>query len=380
MDPSPLAAAPAPPKPRRRRWRAKLAAILLALLFSFVVCEVAARVVFPAPPDPTREPQIVYVYSQEVGYLHLPNQRGWIDDGFVTINSLGFRGAEPKTPKPEGLFRLLVIGSSNTAGWGVHDDQTYCAELERQLPALLPGRPVEVLNWSVSGYKMDHKERLLRRYGLGLRPDLLLIDFSDYDLFAPDETPRADADATPEGVSEGSTLSIPHTGKTFQLLNAPSWINRVLRKSRAIYCAKNGLYGLKVLLAGSEPRAANELALLEGNDSPAVEEAWKKVEESLERIGRLTADLRGRVGLLIFPVREQVAKRYPQAQYQERLKAAAARHGFFVVDPLARFRDHPTRLNELYIPYDRGHPGPLGHRLIADEIVESVRERCELAR
>src|SRR5262245_896641 len=105
MDPTPLAAAPAastPPKPRRRRWRAKLTAIFLALLFSLIVCEVAARVAFPAPPDPTREPQIAYVYSQEVGYLHLPNQQGWIDDGFVTINTLGFRGAEPQTPKPAG--------------------------------------------------------------------------------------------------------------------------------------------------------------------------------------------------------------------------------------------------------------------------------------
>ena len=85
--------------------------------------------------------------------------------------------------------------------------------------------------------------------------------------------------------------------------------------------------------------------------------------------------MRGRVGLLIFPVREQVAKSYPQAQYQERLKAAAAKYGFFVVDPLPRFREHPTKLHELYIPYDRGHPGPLGHKLIADEILESVRER-----
>ena len=361
------AAAP-PTRPRRRRLGPKLAAVALVLLAAFALCEVAARLVFPAPPDPTREPQIVYVYSDAVGYVHLPDQRGWIDDGFVTINALGFRGPEPKVPKPEGGFRFLAVGSSNTAGWGVHDDQTWCALLGQQLPG------TEVLNWAVSGYKMDHKERLLRGYGLALKPDFLVVDFSDYDLFAPNETPAGNPLDEGSAAPDGPPM-IPHTGRTFRLLPEPSWLNRQLRRSRAIYCAKRGAYGLKVALGGAESRAANEIALLEGKSSPEIDAAWQKVDESLGRIARLTEGMKGRVGVLVFPVREQVGKEYPDAQYQERLRAAAARHGLFVIDPLPRFREHAGRVNELFIAYDRGHPGPLGHQLIAETVLEAVRER-----
>lgn len=358
-------------KPRRRRLLRKLAAALVAFTISFGLCELAARIVFPAPPDPTRTPQIVYVYSKDLGYIHLPNQEGWIDDGFVTINALGFRGPAPQAPRPDDVLRVLVIGSSNTAGWGVNDDETYCTRLENQLPReSLAGRPAEVLNWSVSGYKMEHKERLLRHYGLALKPDLLLVDFSDYDLFAPDDTPHVGQD-----LELAAAPTIAHTGQTFRLMPEPSWPNRLLRKSRALYVAKNGLYGLMVALGGSEGRASNEIALLEGRSSPEIDAAWQKVEVSLERVARLTEAMTGRVGVLVFPVREQVAKDYPNEQYQSRLKAAAERLGLFVVDPLPRFREHAGRLNELFIPYDRGHPGPLGHQLIADAIAEAVAAR-----
>lgn len=360
----------APPKPRRRLGP-KFAAALIVLLGTFLVCEIAARLVFPAPPDPTREPQIVYVTSDAVGYLHLPSQRGWIDDGFVTINALGFRGAEPLIPKPEGCTRFLVVGSSNTVGWGVHDDQTYCAALEKRLPETRK-TPVEVLNWSVSGYKMEHKERLLAHYGLALKPDYLLIDFSDYDLFAPDDTPRARSILDEAKPSNEGPFRIPHTGQQFQLLPQPGWLNRALRKSRAIYCVKNGLYGLKVALSGHDGRAENEVALLEGRSLPAIDDAWNTVEASFERIHELTKGMKDRVAILIFPVREQVTKEYPHEQYQTRLKALAERHGFQVIDPLPRFRENAARVNELFIPYDRGHPGPLGHQLIAETILDAM--------
>jgi GDSL-like Lipase/Acylhydrolase family len=270
-----------------------------------------------------------------------------------------------------------VIGSSNTVGWGVNDDQTFCAELQRRLPEVISDRPTEALNWAVNGYKMPHKERLLSRYGLGLKPDLVLVDFSDYDLFQPDVVPHKQT--TEESVAaapaEGQPLRIPHEPAPFRLIPEPSWLNRTLRRSRALYCAKNGIYGIKVALGWNQPRAVNEIALLEGKSVPAIEEAWQKVEESLGRIRKLTGDLEGRVGILVFPVREQVTKDYPNEQYQQRLKAVAQRHGFFVVDPLPHFRKHADRVNELFIPYDRGHPGPLGHVVIAEAILEAVRKR-----
>src|SRR6476646_3134385 len=99
-------------------WR-RVALSFAAMLFALGGCELAARLLFPAPPDPTRQPQIVYQYDPELRYVYVPGQRGWIDDGFVTINSLGFRGKEPVSPKPPGRFRVVVVGDSLTVGYGV---------------------------------------------------------------------------------------------------------------------------------------------------------------------------------------------------------------------------------------------------------------------
>jgi hypothetical protein len=130
----------------------KIGLVAFATMIAFGLCELGARLVYPAPPDPTRQPQIVYRYDPELRYVFEPNQKGWIDDGFVNINSLGFRGGETAIPKPAGRFRLVVIGDSLAMGWGVGDDETFAAVLERRLHQQYPGRDLDVVNISVGGY------------------------------------------------------------------------------------------------------------------------------------------------------------------------------------------------------------------------------------
>src|SRR5437660_5953581 len=102
-----------------RMWgRKRIGLMLGATVFAMATCEVAARVIFPAPPNPTRQPQIRYAVDSELRYVPLPNQRGWIDDGFATTNSLGFRGPEVAFPKPRGRVRVVAVGDSVTFGFG----------------------------------------------------------------------------------------------------------------------------------------------------------------------------------------------------------------------------------------------------------------------
>ena len=96
--------------------RARLAAGTAAVLLSAVLCEGMARMVFEAPPDPTREPAVLYQSLPGVGFIPASNQTAWIDDGLVTTNALGLRGEEPVRPKPAGTVRVLTIGDSTTFG------------------------------------------------------------------------------------------------------------------------------------------------------------------------------------------------------------------------------------------------------------------------
>src|SRR5262249_26060447 len=52
--------------------RLKIAAGLVATLLTLVLCEIAARMLYPAPPDPTRQPPIVYLYDPEIRYVLAP--------------------------------------------------------------------------------------------------------------------------------------------------------------------------------------------------------------------------------------------------------------------------------------------------------------------
>lgn len=91
----------------------------------------------------------------------------------LRLNSLGFRGAEPETPKSG--FRIVIMGASPALGWGVREKLTYADILRRRLKA--DGKPVEIINASVIGYSSFQGVKLLRGSVLPLKPDLVIITY-----------------------------------------------------------------------------------------------------------------------------------------------------------------------------------------------------------
>ena len=55
----------------------------------------------------------------------------------ITTNSLGLRGEEVETVKPEDSYRVLMLGDSMTFGWGVENEETFSSVLEQRLNSLL---------------------------------------------------------------------------------------------------------------------------------------------------------------------------------------------------------------------------------------------------
>lgn len=100
----------------------------------------------------------------------------WNGEGFRT-NSRGYRTPEVATPKPEGVYRIVLFGSSNTMGHGVGDDDAYPRLLERWLnEAVAPGRRVEVVNLSVSGDSPSRRLVRMREEAEAYQPDWVLCD------------------------------------------------------------------------------------------------------------------------------------------------------------------------------------------------------------
>jgi lysophospholipase L1-like esterase len=346
------------------RVRGRVGISALATLFGLVACEAVARLALPAPPDPDREPQIVYRVDPQVRYVLMPNQKGWIDDGFVTTNSRGFRGREVDSPKPRGRMRIVVLGDSLAFGWGVNDAETFSSQLEQQLHARKPGLDLDVVNLGVPGYATRQEVALLKRNLAALEPDVVLVGFYTNDLPDTLDDKGSGGSGTRIEAAHVNTGQVLHMNPT-----SSSWLERQARRSRAVYTVTHVLKGL-VHRGEGKPGSSMELDLLESRSSAELETAWQQVSAQLEELKVAAADFGFSAGLVVLPPREQVLGLYPDSEYQKRLGKLADRLGMFVIDPLPSLVASTIRKPSLFIPYDRNHPSPAGHRLIAQSIVE----------
>ena len=341
-----------------------------ATLVGLAVCEAAARVAFPAPPDPTRQPQIVYRVDPEVRYVLSPNQKGWVDDGFVTTNSRGFRGGEVDIPKPPERLRIVALGDSVTFGWGVNDADTFCQQLEQQFRARRPDVDVDVVNLAVPGYATRQEVALLQRNLAALQPDVVLLGFYENDL--PDTMDDKNVSGT------RITVARPTDGQELRMSPGPSsWIERQARRSRAVYIASHALKGL-VHRGEGKPGSSMERDLLEGRRSDELETAWQRVSAQLEALKSSAADRGFAAGIVVLPPREQVFGLYPDSEYQKRIGRVAGQLGMFVIDPLPFLKARPSSKGTLFIPYDRNHPSAAGHRVIAQAIMEYFNQHQDI--
>ncbi|HEX5221127.1 MAG TPA: SGNH/GDSL hydrolase family protein [Verrucomicrobiae bacterium] len=104
-----------------------------------------------------------------------PNTESFLFDSRVTINSLGFRGAE-FSPDKANAYRIVVLGESTTFGCTLQaEDRPWpdvLAELIRERLAI--SRPVQVINAGVPAYNLKHNIGRLQKEILPLKPDMII--------------------------------------------------------------------------------------------------------------------------------------------------------------------------------------------------------------
>lgn len=347
----------------------KIGAALLAAFTASLVCEIAARVMFPAPPDRTRQPPLAYLYDPEIRYVLMPNQKAWIEDGLVTVNSSGFRGSETALPKPDGRFRIVILGDSVTIGMGIADDEAYPAQLERLLHARFPGRDLDVINLGVPGYDTRQEVGLLRRNLSRLAPDLVLVGFYTNDV--PDVL---EGEATLTGTRIAAQN--PQAGQVLHMdSTSPSWVDRYLRKSRVIFVAGRAINRWRGAGEWGMSRMALEMDMLRGKASPELDRAWARVAGQFRELHSLAESTLFTVGVVVLPPRELVTGQFAAAAYVNKVRSLAEPLGFAIVDPTPLMTADRADAAGLFIPYDRNHPSAAGHRLIARAIFDQVEKR-----
>jgi hypothetical protein len=95
--------------------------------------------------------------------------------GLNRHNALGFRGDEVAVPKPDGVYRIVLLGGSTTYSTGIDDyGKSYPVVLQQGLRASGHGQ-VEVVNAGCSMYSSWESLINLQFRVLDLEPDLVIV-------------------------------------------------------------------------------------------------------------------------------------------------------------------------------------------------------------
>jgi HEAT repeat protein/lysophospholipase L1-like esterase len=242
------------------------------------------------------------------------------------FNGDGLRDRTRPVEKPEGYWRVAVLGDSVTLGAEIRPYEAFPQVMEARLAAA--GRRIEVMNVALWGWSTRQEriawERIARRY----RPDqaLLAVCLND----------------------------IPELQNN--LTRPPRWLAALHQRSALVRFLVNA--------GGREIDSVERL--FEAPDSPAVREALGRF---LDEVGALRAEVEkdgATLALVVFPFRFQVEPGAPKPVVQERIADYCRTENLRCLDLLPTL----SRVGaSVFVDYD--HLSPQGASLVADTILAS---------
>jgi hypothetical protein len=152
------------------------ALVVCGIAFAILAFEVVLRVIgFSAPI--WHQPDARLGWALRPGTAAQYTAEG---NAFVRINAAGQRDVEHALDKPDGVYRIAVIGDSYSEAMQVERDKAFWSLLPARLAAcgFAKGRSIEALNFGVAGYGTAQEYIVLQTDAIRYRPDLVLLQFT----------------------------------------------------------------------------------------------------------------------------------------------------------------------------------------------------------
>ena len=343
-----------------RKWLFYALSSSVSVLLMLAILEVTLRLLWPQIFLP--HPQGMYSRDDDIGYVLTPDFDGEFRGAefrvSVRTNNTGLRGIDLR-PLAKNSVRILCLGDSFTWGWGVNDNETYPAELEKLLQIRYPRLDVQVLNAGVSGYGTDEELEFLKKRGADLKPDIVISQFFSGNDF--DDNRHAASRSTE--IRDGMLFQIHQTVSQQQ----PAWlktVNWLKQRSHLAHMVSNRIGYL-----------AMGLGLLDELERPLskyfTEEDGRRATDHLIEISKVAHNLGARMLFVFVPEKIQVLSRP-----QDPLRAAA------LVQEAAMIADVPSidltpelvkteNLDKLYFVQD-AHWTSKGHKWMAQILSEGI--------
>lgn len=257
-----------------------------------------------------------------------------------SVNSWGYRDVEHSVAKAPGVTRILVLGDSITFGLRVERfSDTFPAKLERNLKAA--GVSAEVINFGVCGYDTGQELELLKRRGLALQPDVVMVAYCMNDHV---------------GISDDVLVPLLQRARGDAILGKPR-LGRFLARS-AFY----RLVRYRLIPDAARSRSAESM-LKSYSRADAVPGA-------LGELSRLQGEHDFRALVVVFPFLDHL-DHYAHGSAHGSIRGLCEQNGLPVLDLLPAFQSCAGSDTER-IAADLFHPNADGHTCAADAIARHL--------
>ncbi|MBI4016102.1 MAG: hypothetical protein HY363_00235 [Candidatus Aenigmarchaeota archaeon] len=364
--------------------------LFIAVSIALLVSEVLVRLLIPQHTLNQLKSlsPAIYEVGENISWVYKPGTNGNHVTGEFNssyyINSFGMRDEERLLKKSPNVTRILLLGDSFTAGFGVQQNETYAYLLEQMLNQ--PDRPVEVWNAGIDGYSPDTEYVLLKDKIEMIKPDIVMLGF----YVANDVTDlcknswETDPRGLPQRVHSNLVL-VENNQLRFADNHLNSYKIGVLKYVDIILMRISHLYILikKTFFAGGNVYSEGIYVMID--KFPEMRIQLERTKHLLTELANLSTQHNATFHLIIIPERSQVNEeewnivRQKFARYspdrdrpQKELVQWCNENNITCIDLFPALR---ASTEQTYYLITDSHFTTAGHRVAAETIAKTLRER-----
>jgi lysophospholipase L1-like esterase len=288
---------------------------------------------------------VIYRPDERLLWVPMPGQHRVteINHQPETISPQGFRYGEALAYQHPGVYRMFAFGDSVTMGWGVDNDSTYSAQLEKLLNSQgCSGTKFQVVSAGVNAYPQALAvERLKMVLEDGYQPNAVILAFSFNTGFEP--------------LAE---LQGPERQKFLRRVALKSIARRIALYNFLIEGLLRDLVYYRIrekLMLGTWDTASAKPNLPASHYVKELEAAKAAADAHHAQMIMLLLGTKGEF--------------YPAHPYQKAMLEFAQEHNI----PILNAMDVMKSQNQDLVYMDPAHPTPAGQRLIAQNLLPLVR-------